>query len=153
MERVDYSKRLVGSTTELAAGALGRKEAELPDGVRLESEMLFGDDTNFRESGTIVFGPGSELRFRTLGTGRLTPSPDPTLRHGTVTWELDGGVGAVRALHGSHHIELHDHRRRGDHRRPARADLSRRVRRRRYIMRALVIGLAVATTAALAGLA
>ena len=43
--------------------------------------------------GTIVFGPGSELRFRTLGTGRLTPTPDPTLRHGTVTWELDGGSG------------------------------------------------------------
>jgi hypothetical protein len=93
VERFDYSKRLVGSTTELAAGALRREEDELPDGVRLESEMLFADDTIFRESGTIVFGPGSELRFRTLGTGRLTPSPDPTLRHGTVTWELDGGTG------------------------------------------------------------
>lgn len=93
VERVDYSKRLVGSTTELAEGTYRRTEAEVPDGVRLESELHFAGETIFRESGTIAFGPGSELRFRTLGTGRLTPSPDPALRHGTVTWELDGGTG------------------------------------------------------------
>lgn len=93
MERVDYSRRLLGSAKELAPGALRRTEAEVPDGVRLESEMLFADDTSFREQGRIVFGPESELRFRTLGTGRLTASTDPTLRHGTVTWELDGGKG------------------------------------------------------------
>ena len=93
VERVEYSKRLVGTATELGPGALRRIEAELPDGIRLDSEMLFADETAFREHGTIVFGSGSELRFRTLGTGRLTPSPDPVRRHGTVTWELDGGTG------------------------------------------------------------
>jgi hypothetical protein len=93
MERVVYSKRLVGSTSEAGAGMLRRAEAELPDGARLESEMVFAHESAFREHGRIVFGPGSELHFRTLGIGRLTPSPDPGLSHGTVTLELDGGTG------------------------------------------------------------
>jgi hypothetical protein len=95
MERVIYSKQLVGSTWELAPGALGRSESEVPDGARLESELVFADATTFREHGTIVFGPDSELRFRTLGTGHLAPSATPGLRHGTVTWELDGGSGRL----------------------------------------------------------
>jgi hypothetical protein len=45
---------------------------------------------------------GNDLRFRTLGTGELTPTPDPRLRHGTVTWELDGGTG--RFAHASGRI-------------------------------------------------
>ena len=93
MERVIYAKQLVGSAREVACGTLGRLEAELPDGARLQSEMIFGDATTFREHGTIVFGPDSELRFGTLGTGHLGPSASPGLRHGTVTWELDGGSG------------------------------------------------------------
>lgn len=72
---------------------LARVESELPAGARLESEMLFSDGATFREHGTIVFAPENELRFRTLGTGHLTRSPSPGLRHGTVTWELDGGSG------------------------------------------------------------
>jgi hypothetical protein len=100
MERVIYSKQLVGSTRELARGTLGRREAELPDGARLESEMVFADATTFREQGTIVFGPESELRFRTLGTGYLAPAASPDLRHGTVAWELDGGSGALAGATG-----------------------------------------------------
>jgi hypothetical protein len=100
MEQVIYSKQLAGSTRELARGTFGRSEAELPDGARLESEMVFEDATTFREQGTIVFGPDSELRFRTLGTGHLAPSPNPGLRHGTVTWELDGGSGRFAGASG-----------------------------------------------------
>jgi hypothetical protein len=100
VERLIYSKRLVGSTRELARGTLARREAELPDGARLESEMVFADATTFREHGTIVFRPGSELRFRTLGTGHLAPSASPGLRHGTVTWEIDGGSGRVAGASG-----------------------------------------------------
>jgi hypothetical protein len=100
MERVAYSKRLAGSTRELARGALRRSEAEFPDGARLESEMVFADATTFREQGTIVFEPESELRFRTLGTGHLAPSASPGLRHGTVTWEVDGGSGRFEGASG-----------------------------------------------------
>ena len=62
--------------------------------------MVFADATTFREHGTIVFGSGSELRFRTLGTGHLAPSASPGVRHGTVTWEIDGGSGRVAGASG-----------------------------------------------------
>src|SRR5262245_8062036 len=100
MERLVYSKRLVGSTRQLGRGTLRRVEAELPDGVRLESEMIFADATTFRGQGTVVFGPDSQLRFRTLGTGRVTPSASPGLHHGTVTWELDGASGRLSGASG-----------------------------------------------------
>lgn len=93
MRSVVYSMRLAGHTTEVSPGVVQRHETELPDGARLESEVLFADENSFREQGTIRFGPESELRFRTLGTGHVAPSQDPRLRHGTVTWELDGGKG------------------------------------------------------------
>jgi hypothetical protein len=93
VQRVVYSKQLVGSMQDCEPGVLRRTEIELPDGARLDSELLFATETVFREQGTIVFGSESELRFRTLGTGRLTPARVPGLRHGTVTWELDGGSG------------------------------------------------------------
>ena len=82
MEAIRYAKRLAGRT-----------EAVLLDGARLESELLFAGDASFREQGTISFAAGSDLHFRTLGTGSLVQSPDPGLRHGMVTWELDGGSG------------------------------------------------------------
>ena len=93
MERLVYSKRFAGSTRELAAGVVGRREAELPAGARFQSEMVFADATTFREDGTIVFDAENALHFRTLGTGHLAPSPNPGVRQGTVTWELDGGSG------------------------------------------------------------
>jgi hypothetical protein len=100
VEKVIYAKRLVGSTRGPAGDVLGRSEAELPAGAQLESEMVFADATTFREHGTIVFAPESELRFRTLGTGHLAPSASPGLRHGTVTWELDGGTGRFAGASG-----------------------------------------------------
>ena len=93
MERHVYSKRLAGSIRELAVGVVRRREAELPAGARLQSEMVFADATAFREDGTIEFDAENALHFRTLGTGHLAPSPNPGVRQGTVTWELDGGSG------------------------------------------------------------
>ena len=93
MRRLSYAMRLTGRLTPVAAGVLRRVETELPDGARLESELLFADENTFREHGKLTFGSGSHLCFQTLGTGQLTPSVDPDLRLGTVTWELDGGRG------------------------------------------------------------
>jgi hypothetical protein len=84
---------LAGRLTPLSTGVLRRVETELPDGAHLESELLFADENTFREHGTLTFGLGSDLYFQTLGTGQLTPSVDPDVRLGTVTWELDGGRG------------------------------------------------------------
>jgi hypothetical protein len=89
-----YAMRLTGRMSLISAGVLRRRETELPDGAQLESELLFADDgSSFREQGTLAFDPGNAIRFRTLGTGQLTASPDPQIRYGTVTWELDGGSG------------------------------------------------------------
>lgn len=100
LDPVVYSIRLAGHTSEVSPGVLRRIETELPDGARLESEVLFADESSFREQGTIRFGPASELRFRTLGTGHLSASSDPGLLHGTVTWEVDGGSGRFEGASG-----------------------------------------------------
>jgi hypothetical protein len=93
MHPIPYAMRLTGRMRPVSDGVLRRVETELPDGARLESELLFADEVTFREQGTLSFSSGNDVRFRTLGTGQLTASPDPALRHGTVTWELDGGSG------------------------------------------------------------
>jgi hypothetical protein len=102
MRHLSYEMRLTGRLTLVSAGVLRRTETELPDGARLESELLFADESTFREHGTVTFGPGSHLHFQTLGMGQLTPSVDPNVRLGTVTWELDGGRG--RFAHASGRI-------------------------------------------------
>jgi len=93
MHPIPYAMRLTGHVRRVSDGVLRRVETELPDGARLESELLFADDGSFREQGTLSFASGNGIRFRTLGTGQLTASPDPEIRYGTVTWELDGGSG------------------------------------------------------------
>jgi hypothetical protein len=93
VKAIRYTRRLAGRTEAVSPGVLRRTELELPDGARLESEVLFADDCAFREQGRITLAAGNDLYFRTLGIGSLVPSPEPGLRHGTVTWELDGGSG------------------------------------------------------------
>ena len=56
-----------------------------------ESTLAFVDGDRFDERGTIVFPPGHVLRVQ--GEGRLEPSPDAHLRHGTVVWTVVGGEG------------------------------------------------------------
>ena len=100
MERLVYSKRFAGSTSEVAVGIVRRNEAELPAGALLQSEMVFADACAFREDGTIEFDAVNALHFRTLGIGHLAPSPNPGVRQGTVTWELDGGSGRFAGASG-----------------------------------------------------
>jgi hypothetical protein len=69
-------------------------------GATFESELSFSDETTFREEGTVDFGGGDSLRFRTLGVGWLAPSPAPELRHGAVIREVDGGEGRFEAAQG-----------------------------------------------------
>jgi hypothetical protein len=49
------------------------------------------DEHGFDEHGAIFFSPGHRLRVQ--GKGRLGPSPDPHLRHGTVVWTVVEGEG------------------------------------------------------------
>jgi len=58
-----------------------------------ESEVTFTNETGFQEVGTITFGNGNVLRFETVGSGYLGGSADPSLKHGTVMWQVQGGEG------------------------------------------------------------
>lgn len=57
------------------------------------SEVTFTSETSFQEVGTIGFGEGHLLHFSTVGGGYLEASADPTRKHGTVMWRVDGGEG------------------------------------------------------------
>jgi hypothetical protein len=59
----------------------------------LEAELSLREHSTFDDAGTIEFGHGNGLRFRSVGLGRLVASPDPNLRHGTVVREVEGGNG------------------------------------------------------------
>ncbi len=99
-----------GSSSVLKAATTGHScrltTVTSPDGVtcRLEevpggqayfdSEVIITGETSFREAGTIRFGSKDHsLTFSTVGEGYLGVSADPNLKHGTVTWRVDSGVG------------------------------------------------------------
>lgn len=66
-----------------------------------ESEVMFTGDAAFQERGTITFGTdGHRLQFSTVGQGYLGASADPTLKHGTVMWQVDGGEGQFEGATG-----------------------------------------------------
>ena len=64
------------------------------------SELTFTGVTSFQEVGTIAFGDGHRLRFSTIGSGYLGPSPDPARRHGAVMWRIEGGEGQFAGASG-----------------------------------------------------
>ena len=64
------------------------------------ARLTFVDETRFEEVGTISFGNGHALRFRTVAEGTLEPSAEPGLRHGSAAWIIDGGAGALQGATG-----------------------------------------------------
>jgi hypothetical protein len=62
-------------------------------GATLETELSLREQSTFDDAGTIEFGQGNSVRFRSVGLGRLVACPDPNLRHGTVVREVEGGNG------------------------------------------------------------
>jgi hypothetical protein len=121
MQPVTFSMQFRGHTTPLSPGVLtarasapsgalvtridgdgvhGTFEAVEGDEALLERRLTFIDETSFEEVGTISFGNGNALRFRSVDAGALVPSPDPQLRQGTSAWEIDGGAGAFAAATG-----------------------------------------------------
>jgi hypothetical protein len=57
------------------------------------SELTLTGKTSFQAVGAIAFGGGHRLRFSTVGSGYLDPRLGPGLRHGAVTWRVEGGEG------------------------------------------------------------
>jgi hypothetical protein len=61
--------------------------------ARLQAELSLREPTRFEDAGSIEFGHGHSVRFRSVGLGQLVACPDPNLRHGTVIREVEGGDG------------------------------------------------------------
>jgi hypothetical protein len=65
-----------------------------------ESEVRFTSEMAFLESGSITFGAGNSLRFSTVGSGHIGPSPESGLMHGSVMWQVDSGEGQFAGASG-----------------------------------------------------
>ncbi|HST25420.1 MAG TPA: hypothetical protein VLJ76_05485 [Gaiellaceae bacterium] len=121
MQHVAFSMQFRGHSTSLSPGVLtaratapssalvtrvcsdglhARLEAREGDEAHLECRLTFLDETRFDEVGTISFGNGNALRFRSTTAGTLADSPEPGLRHGTASWEVDGGAGTFEGATG-----------------------------------------------------
>jgi hypothetical protein len=75
------------------AGVVSAFEPAEGEEAHLECRLTFLDDGRFDEVGTISFGNGNALRFRSIGPGTIERSADPALRQGSATWRIDGGAG------------------------------------------------------------
>jgi hypothetical protein len=116
---ITYSLQFRGRATPLAAnlvrleltapsaalvtsiGAMGirsRFEDVLGGEAVLRSETSF-DELSFVDRGTIEFGRGNTLQFRSIGS-RLTSCPDPRLRHGIAIRRVEGGDGQFAGCEG-----------------------------------------------------
>ena len=97
--------RLTAPTSTLATtiGPDGIRSAfdELPGGeATTEAELVLGEGAGFHEVGTIVFGYGNIVRYRSAGAGQLNGCPDPNLRHGVVIHIVEGGDGQFAGAEG-----------------------------------------------------
>jgi hypothetical protein len=71
------------------------------DGVAiLEAEVQVNGQGTFVESGTISYGGGGRVAFRTVGQGVTGPSAVTGLRHGAVIWEVTEGEGWLAGARG-----------------------------------------------------
>ena len=66
----------------------------------LEAELSLHEQSTFEDGGTIQFGYGNSVRFRSVGLGRLVECPDRNLRHGTVVREVEDGNGQFERAEG-----------------------------------------------------
>jgi len=87
--------------TSLRPDGLHATFEDVPGGdATLETELSLHEQSTFVEEGTIEFGRGNSVRFRSVGLGRLVACPDPNLKHGTVIREVEGGNGQFARAEG-----------------------------------------------------
>jgi hypothetical protein len=98
VQHVTYSHRLHGRMTAVGPGLVDVELAARRS--RVASRLSFLDEATFRGEGTVDFGGGDSMRFRSLSPGTLARSPDPALRHGTTVLEVHGGSGRYAGARG-----------------------------------------------------
>lgn len=84
-------------------GLTGGFDPATVTGALFESDVTIVEEGKFIETGQITFGPaenGHRLHFSTIGQGWMGPSPEPGLQQGTVTWNVDGGIGQFQGAGG-----------------------------------------------------
>lgn len=81
-------------------GVHARVDVDPGPDCHLESRISLAPDGTFDETGTLSFGNGNVLRYRSVGRGVLTPAPDRELEHGAVSCEIDLGAGAFADVRG-----------------------------------------------------
>lgn len=100
MRQIVYSQRLGGRLTAVGPGVLDASLAGVVEPATVDAQLEFTDEHTFWLTGEIRFEDDDRLRFRALGSGRLDPSPEPGLRHGTAVLEICGGTGRLDGAHG-----------------------------------------------------
>jgi len=86
-------------TTVGRDGVASQFEPDERDEVLLESRLLVSDGV-FDMSGRMKVSREHAIRFRALGRGRLSVSPDPHLRQGAIVCEIVEGEGQFARARG-----------------------------------------------------
>lgn len=100
MHQLVYTQQLGGRLTAVGPGRLDAALAAVGDRVSVDAQLAFLDEHSFRLEGEVRFTGKDRLRFRSLGTGRLDPSPEPGLRHGTTVLDVCDGSGRFAGARG-----------------------------------------------------
>jgi hypothetical protein len=99
-----YSLEFRGHATPLEPSVLLTR-ASAPEGegggeALLEARVTLLDENEFELAGTVAFGSGNALRFRSYGRGVIEPSPELGLRLGSAICDIDGGSGELESATG-----------------------------------------------------
>jgi hypothetical protein len=100
MKQIVYSQRLGGRLTAVAPGVLAASLKDSAQPATVDGQLSFADERSFQLTGEVRLEAEGTLRFRSLETGRLDPTPEPGLRHGTAVLEICGGTGRFHGAHG-----------------------------------------------------
>ena len=100
MKQIVYSQRLGGRLTSVGPGVLEASLADFAEPATVDAQLSFADERSFRLTGEASVQGEGTLRFRSLGSGRLDPSPAPGLRNGTAVLEICGGTGRFDGARG-----------------------------------------------------
>jgi hypothetical protein len=97
-----YSLEFRGHATALAPEVLVTRASAPCEGgeALLEARVTLLDGDEFELAGTVAFGAGNALRFRSLGHGVIRPAPVAGLRLASAICEIDGGAGELAAASG-----------------------------------------------------
>jgi hypothetical protein len=98
MDQVTYTRTLRGRTTVVGPGVLDVQRSAR--GTRVRSRLVFADESTFSEEGTIEFGRGDALNFRSVGNGTLQAALSGGVRHGASVLEVADGVGRYAGASG-----------------------------------------------------